>query len=143
MATTYQDDNEPFIVEAIFKEVLQEVEAKFGPVNEARARRMLFIIMNDKSSSSFHTSLSRAKTVVHVPEIERARYHSIGVRYFKKIPRKRTTAKVSAKETNWGLISHLCAREQHQLAVDAGEDRLSPDWAPEYTGPTDDDYFVR
>ena len=141
---TQDTGNEPYIVETIFKEVLKEVEAKFGSVNEARARRMLFVIMNDKSSTSFHTSLSRAKTVVHVPEIERARYHSFGVRYFKKIPSKKASGKKEpADPTNWGLISHLCADEQHARAVEAGEDRLSPDWSPEYTGPTGDDYFAR
>lgn len=140
MSIPNQDDNGPPIVESVFREVITEVETKYGPIDEGRARRMLFIVMNDKDSNSFQTALSRAKTIVHVPEMERARYHSLGVRYFKRTnPKKPAAKKAAVDKTNWDFISKLCALEQHERQSEAGEDRLSPDWEPVYEGETWED----
>ncbi len=133
MSAQSQDDNGPFIIESLFSEVVAEVEAKYGSIDESRARRMLFLVMNDNSSNGFQTALSRAKTIVHVPEIERARYHSFGVRYFQRTSSKKPKIKpVSVETKNWEHIKKLCLLEQPQRREEAGEDRLSPDWEPPY-----------
>lgn len=144
MATQYYD-NDPSIVEHVFREVKLQIEAKYGRVNEARTREMLYVVMKDKGSISFYTALSRAKTVVKVPETERSKYHSFGVRYFKhpdvhKSGRKKAPRPSEPAPTNWGAIKYLCSKEVLARAVETHENVISPDgedldWSPEYEGP--------
>jgi hypothetical protein len=143
VATQYYD-NEPFIVEHVFREVKLKVEAKYGTINEARTREMLYVVMKDQGSNSFTTALSRAKTVVRVPEAERSKYHSFGVRYFKhpdvhKSGQKKAPRLSEPAPTNWDMIKYLCSKEVLARAIETHEDIISPngedlDWSPDYEG---------
>ncbi len=149
MASNHHD-NEPFIVVSAFNDACLKAEARYGNLSRAKAEKIIFLVMNDTESAHFTTKLGRAKTVAGVSDSERSRYHSMAVRYFndprvkgnqkKGSARKKVAASPKTSDAPWDLIKALCVREQPLRAREAGEDRLSEDWGPEYEGPSEDEW---
>ena len=149
-------DNDPNIVESAFSDAINKAEAKYGEINEEKARRIIFRVMNDTDSAQFITKLSRAKTLERVSESERARYHSCATIYFKDPRvsawrRRLGKAKVAIsgsslpnspdsddieeeiqrrrKEEAWDM-----AKERNEHII--GPDGTDHDFSPDYMGAT-------
>jgi len=159
VATQYYD-NEPSIVENYFRPSFKAAKKLFPYTREDFARRAVFLLCeriqdNDRKEAyeqkSFHELKSMVISTLGVFGDDRSGYHSFLTRYSKlggfKSFHSGKSMRVSEKpkETSayfehWGLISHLCAKEQLERAAEAGEDLLSPDWEPVYEGPTEDEW---
>ena len=148
--------NDPNIVIPAFNDAMRKAEAKYGAINEEKARRIIFRVINDTKSSNFPTKLSRAKTLEGLSESERTRYHSCATIYFKD-PRvsawRRRLGKAKVATSGSSLpnspasddIEEEIQRWREEEAWDMakernehiiGADGTDHDFRPDYTGAT-------
>jgi len=136
-----------FIIKGIFNKALEETVVEYGMVDEDVAHSIIFRIMDLKEGGEEHVrALQRAIAEKIDPAIQ-TRYYSLVTKYFRRAAGKKlrkpilmpkllqgtalTSPAVASDGTNWEEIFRLCEAEQYERQVEAGENRLSPEWTPD------------
>lgn len=149
MATQYQHDNEPFIVERVFDQVFDETETAHPAVSRKKAREIIFAMLErgwkKKEFPGVKSTIVREQVT---DELSRPIYHSLVTKYFKRLATVRNykaETKTHLATEQWSNQLRACYRaESGRIAREANYHILSPDgedagWEPEYDGPIWDD----
>lgn len=124
MATQNRNDK-PSIVVSAFTQAKAKAEEKYGLIDDKLSEELLFEVMNDSTSPNFPASLSEAKTTISVPDDERPKYHSFGVRYFNH-PRVRRRKPAAAKKAESKPGTDLFLQKATDVPAPHSEPEINP-----------------